>query len=291
MAYTPIITDKEMYELQRYTYAMTSESFSNPITALSDAAIAGFNHVTGTLQGITQSFKTLFNTKVEELELDFSPSATAATLSQVRYIDMVEMMAYTPAGLQCRWKVYLDVLCLCAGFLTRAEKEFLVPYRHFVTDVLGGKFTNSIVGFSVKTQEFTDERLKLLNAVSELFVAPDGKAAPKEDNLETSWGKVVANNSEWDGVCKLSKHLIDGLDHIKRGKLKEGADKVSRVLDGIMKNQSNSYSAKMLEDITKGGIEYVNILEFYSVTYYRALTVLGAIKNTSEHIRATLTNK
>jgi hypothetical protein len=81
--------------------------------------------------------------------------------------------------------------------------------------------------------------------------------------------------------------LIKSLNEIKRDKLKENADRVSRVLTGLMRPSPDSYSSKTLSDIASGGVEYVSLLEFYSVTYYRALTVLGSIKNTSEHIRKT----
>jgi hypothetical protein len=78
------------------------------------------------------------------------------------------------------------------------------------------------------------------------------------------------------------------MNGISRAKLKERADKVSRVLHGIMQTKSTEYSSKTLNDISMGGVEYVSLLEFYSVTYYRVLTMVGALDNTANHIKATM---
>ena len=286
--YTPTVYAEDMVALLRFNNALTAESSANPFARMSDVAVAGFNHVTNTLAGLTQSFKTIFTVKAQELELGFSPSSVSAVVGKCRYVDMTEMLAYRPAGLKCSYRVYLDALCQCAEFLQRTEKEFMVPYQEFVTNVLAGKLNNSITGFTIKTDAFTKERLALLAVVSDLFKEPENDRKPATDDLETTWGKVVANNAEWDGACKLIKELNAMMNGISRMKLKERADKVSRVLNGIMQTSSTAYSSKTLNDISAGGVEYVNILEFYSVTYYRVLTMVGALDNTAKHIKATM---
>lgn len=284
--YTEIASPDDMTALLRYNYAMAFESQHNPLGPVKEMALAGFSHVAGTLQSLTSSFTGLFSKRIDTLELGFSPSTVKAALSGVNYVDMTEMLAYAPAGLTSGWKAYLDALCLCTAFFKRAEEEFLRPYQVFVTETLGGKNSRSIVGFTVKTDKYTKEREDLNLLIRGLFTA-DEKRQPAPDSLETSWGKVVGNNTEFDAVCKLSSDLIKSLNEVKRERLKENADRVTRVLAGIMQPSPDTYSSKTLSDIASGGVEYVNLLEFYSVTYYRALTVLGSIKNTAEHIRKT----
>lgn len=286
--YTPTASAEDMAQVLRFTNTLATESSINPFTKMSDVAMAGFNQVTNTLAGLTQSFKTLFTVKTVDLELGFSPIAVSAAVHSCRYVDMGEMLAYRPAGLNCTYRTYLDQLCECAEFIHRADKEFLQPYQEFVTETLGGKMNRSIIGFSVKTDAFTKERLAHLALVSELFNTPKADHKPKEDDLETKWSKVVANNAEWDGVVKVTKDLVEIMNGISRAKLKERADKVSRVLHGIMQTKSTEYSSKTLNDISMGGVEYVSLLEFYSVTYYRVLTMVGALDNTANHIKATM---
>ena len=63
------------------------------------------------------------------------------------------------------------------------------------------------------------------------------------------------------------------------------ADGTEALLRAIMKTNFSEYNTKALNDVAVGGTEYVSMLEFYSVTYYRVLTILGSIKLTSDHIR------
>lgn len=284
--YIEIASPDNMRTLSRYNYAMATEAMHNPLSPVKDLALAGFTHLAGTLQTLTSAFTGVFSKRVDQLELGFSPVGVKAAITGVNYVDMTEMLAYAPAGLNSGWKAYLDALCLCSEFIQRSEESFMRPYQLFVTDTLAGKNSRSIIGFTVKTEAVTKEREELNRLISELF-ASDGKQPPAPDSLETTWGKVVGNNSEFDAVCRLCNDLIKSLNEIKRDKLKENADRVSRVLTGLMRPSPDSYSSKTLSDIASGGVEYVSLLEFYSVTYYRALTVLGAIKNTSEHIRKT----
>ena len=286
-AYEPIAAPEDMHRLLRYNGALVYESAGNPIAPVLDMAMAGYTHIASQLHSLTTAFTGVFSKRIDNLELGFSPTGTMAVLRKVNYTDMMEMEAYVPPGLTAGWVPYLDALCLAANLIKDAEEDFLRPYQVFVTETLGKPNQMGIVGFTGKTKDFTKRREELIKLTADLFTSKE-KGGANPEAITTTWSKVVGNNSEFDGVCARCNGLIKLLNEVRRDKLKDNADKVSRVIHGLMRPAPTAYSSKTLQDVAEGGVEYVSILEFYAVTHYRALTLLAAIKRTAEHINATL---
>lgn len=284
MPYNELVSAKDLARLQLVNTVLAGESEINPFAKLTESTLSAFESVGTTLQNIFEKTKTVFNKKEPKLELGFSPTAVQECLREVRYIDMREMLAYKPAGLKCGWKPYLDELVLCTELLSNIEEEFFRPYREFLSNLLEGKGKQSISGLNLPVQKHANRRLRCLERISKEFNAVDPKK-DASDSLESTWGEVVSNNGEWEGVCKLLKKVIDVLNDMDRPQMLKDADGTEALLRAIMKTNFSEYNTKALNDVAVGGTEYVSMLEFYSVTYYRVLTILGSIKLTSDHIR------
>lgn len=276
-----------MAKIQAFNMVLAAESMANPFSSLTQNISDGIASVTSTVTNSLNDFIASFTTDGAPLELGFSPTQTAHTLKNVRYTDIMELKAYAPAGLTVKWKVYLDELCYSAELLAGIEKNLLRPFREFLSKILEGKSSGSISGLNIDIKKYRDARVMCMENISKLF----SRSVDNNDNLETSWNKVVANNSDWSGVCTLTTKLVDSLNDLNRKKLKRNADNTSALMKAVINSNFTEYNKKILSDISEGATEYVKFLEFYTVTYYRALTMLGAIKLTSEHILGSLSDR
>lgn len=216
--------------------------------------------------------------------LSIEPRKFAQAIKPIPYTSVCDLNAAVPEGLK---STYLEALAAISKSVDhvpmgiRRLDEYLAYLAKVVTD---HRLTSSFADDKKFVAMCATERKVCYDAIGKCFTSGSYKADQKVKD-------VLKKNGDWEVVIEKTNELISKMESVDREKISQKIGQCSTYLNLIMKNfeedgdrKITQEAAKRLGDLTEN---IAREIEFFSLTYYRVLTMRGAIQNTTELVYNT----
>lgn len=233
-----------------------------------------------------KSYLGFFETPVKPIVLTSNQREFIKLISKTRFIDIDQLRAFVPEGLDALYLDYALILDEAVGKVSRIVPDILNRYTIYLGTLIN--FDDAVRD----TKDF-EKQLKLeeMNRLS--IVEKFSGCFKKNSNVtETRLGKVVRRNSDWDTLFRHMEAMNNTIRSVDRTEIKKKITECSGYLDvlkkrieeGSFKNASN----ESVKNIAALAYSVATELEFYSVVYYKVEALNAAINSTVQSVTTTL---
>lgn len=205
------------------------------------------------------------------------------TINAHSYIDLMKLRATVPEGMNCTYLEILTPLQEASVYLKGIQSHVVQPYSVYLASFVSTKNTSlSTESKAYEYQQLEAQRDARLATFSKLYNSDS-------HNVDSTVGRVISRNADWEPVLRLRNEVIKNLESVNRDNLKKEVNNavmyLGLILDNMKKNPSDT-SPEAAQRLSLGAYQIAKELEFFSITYFRALTVSAAIDSTMEHIKS-----
>jgi hypothetical protein len=203
------------------------------------------------------------------------------TVNSVAYADLMMLSATVPEGMSCTYLEMLEPLLETSEYLKGIQAHVVQPYSLYLASFLSNENTS----LSTETKRFEykkleDDRDARLNKFSKLYDADSY-------NTKTTVGKVISRNADWQPALGMLQKIISNLEAVNRRAVKKEIDTcvdyLALISDSLKRNKTRT-SPEAAERLSLGAYQVAKEMEYFSISYYRALGLSAAIESTMEHI-------
>lgn len=251
--------------------SIAQEGFISDFASYVSNIFNAFRNTSGYLEvrGFSKSEKTIPLTKQNKQFLELVNSMPFTELRQLR--------AYRPEGMLCTYLVMLDALLESSEYLKGLYASVVHPYSLYLARFL----SNTDTALSPESKRFEYKKLEeardqRIAQFTKLYKADSYKT-------DTTVGEVVLRNADWNEVLVKQKTIIANLEAIDRKAIKreidQATDYLALIADNIKKSGAQT-RPEAAERLSLGAYQVAKELEYFSNTYYRALSMNGAIDKT-----------
>ena len=207
-------------------------------------------------------------------------------LKKINYLEMRELKAYVPAGLEVSYIEYIEALKPVVASLQRIVADVLNPYAHFLAGVVSDKRAALATDFfSFNHKEIETKRKEAYASISKCFSSTNNQET-------TTIAKVVGRNSDWPDIFKEVKALTTALKSVNRSTVmhltKQCEDYLSIIHDNLHSNKLDKVTPEVANTLAQGAYQVASELEHFSIVYYRVLSLEGCISNTVDKVNSVL---
>jgi hypothetical protein len=210
----------------------------------------------------------------------------AGQLIATPYPHMRNQQVPCVAGIKTDYLTYTERLADDAKFCRRLEAEYLDPFIAY----LSAKLNNPDGLRSVRPDNSLDHiTIKDLNvhntAMSKLVDTHDEK-------MSKPYGKLIRRNADWPEVIAHSKVIHEAFtegDHERfKGKIERANTLLASLIQRLTADQdAYKISAPVLKTVVDVAYVIANAVEYYGVTYRRALVLDYALDQLIESVKKT----
>lgn len=241
----------------------------------------------GLMPSVINAFKGVDTSKIPKMpSLTSTESSFVALIDRHSYGEMREFKAHCPEGMAVTYLQYLDGMLHAVEHVLEFVPNILNPYLIFLAHLTSAR--NAVMSSEDRSAWHKELQAKR-EALEEAFRK---SLANKNVRTETKLGNVIERNSDWAEVFQKCAVLRSKLDGVKIDNISKLVTQAEECLEIIYKNASNGHmqsaSPEVLQRIADGAFQISAELEFVSVTYYRALVITQAVKDTTESITKVL---
>lgn len=202
-------------------------------------------------------------------------------VGSVPFTEMRQIRAYVPEGMSCTYLEILDQLVESSEYLKGLYAQVVHPYSLYLARFLSDKNTS----LSPESKRF--EYAKLEEA-RDARIAEFTKLYKSDSyKTESTIGLVINRNADWNEVLLKQKTVIANLEAVDRKALKREIDQctdyLALIADNIKRSGQNT-RPEAAERLSLGAYQVAKEIEYFSNTYYRALSVNAAIDKTVENL-------
>jgi hypothetical protein len=217
--------------------------------------------------------------------MSIEPKKFASTIKSIPYTSVSEMSAVVPEGMKGTFMEALDAVERCVDHIPVGMK-MLDEYELFLAQFVADRKFN-IATYDDRKIHTNAEKIRkdLFTMVGKVFT--DNSYQTKRKIKD-----VVKRNGEWEVIIKRTNDLIARLESIDRDAVQRKIKQCVAYLDIIAKNFAAEKDRKVSQEAAQrlGNMAQSvgREMEFFSVVYYRALSLRGAIQNTSEAVQSVM---
>ena len=248
----------------------TGQGIVDRLAALVNPIGVGIAALTSKVKNINFTPNFLFNSKTEE-----------EAIKNVNFITISKVYLNVPEGLDIKLHAYLELLDEAATHTDGIIDECLIPFKHFVADIVSNKASMASASkYSMVQNKLAVPREKL----NGLF----GKAFKKGSyNAQKQFGQVFGNMREYLMCIDICEELNVWQGRIKTKELFKHLDEINEVcealLDMVDKGHVEEASKANLKHLSDAAFQLGKELEFLAVLIFRIQTV-GATMNQARMI-------
>lgn len=245
---------------------------------------------TGMFKGLIGAVKNVTGYLTEFLSFEKKGALTigahqfAQAIKPIPYASVSEINAAVPEGLK---STYLEALQAISKSVDRVPTgiQHLEQYLSYLSAAVSDhRLTTSFADDKKFIATCAAERKACYDAIGKHFTAGSYKANQKIKD-------VLKKNGDWEKVIEITNDLVRRMESVDREQIDRKINQCSVYLSLLAKNfdedgdrKVSQEAAKRLGDLTENIAREV---EFFSLTYYRVLTMRGAIQNTTELVYNT----
>lgn len=204
------------------------------------------------------------------------------TVNSVAYADLMKLSATVPEGMACTYLQMLTPLLETSEYLKGIQAHVVQPYSLYLASFLSNENTS----LSTETKRFEYSKLETnRNArLSEFTKLYDADSY----NTKTLVGRVIERNADWQTVLAMLQKTTANLEAVDRKAIKREIDNcvdyLALITDSLKRNKSRT-SPEAAERLSLGAYQVAKEMEYFSISYYRALGLSAAIEDTMSHIK------
>lgn len=230
-------------------------------------------------------FSRKFVTKEPAITLKASDRDFLKLISGEQYLNLISYAAHVPEGMTASYLEYLIVLNQSVEHCAKNTLSMMNEYSLFLAQIVTNRELKHTVRSNVpKMQTLEKERKALVERM--------GKCFSQTTNATVSYGDVVARNSDWQNVFELLEQSNRAVNFISRDTLHKKADECNRLLEIVIKQIKAGYyddaSPEVTANLSEGAYQAASELEFFSVVYYKLLTLNTAIADTIKKVTESI---
>ena len=210
--------------------------------------------------------------------------AFLALISQHSYLELREIKAFVPEGLDKPFLDYVILLHAAVQHCSRFYTDTLVPYTTFLAHLVSSPDAlRSLNDQGVKNAQLAAQREGFYSHRRSLFgTQPVGRQRVAQ---------VVERNADWSQVLNGTNSVVTQMSQIKRSAIDEQLRQANDYLDILhSKLQKGELPAnpEVCKALADGAYQVGAELEFFSVTYYWVLALQGSLNNTMEEVQRVI---
>lgn len=203
-------------------------------------------------------------------------------ISHYTYLDLAQTRTFVPEGMH---STYLDYGHTLLDASEQAVKvvDTLNTYSTYLAMIITNKNSELSTKNNNKFYEGMESRRNTLHH------GLGAHFATGKHETNTTYGKVVARNSDWKEVFALSDKISTTLNTVDRKaliqKTKETNEYMQEIIRMIDDGQLENMSPAVANEFAEGAYQIASELEFFSLTYYRGMAFTTAVNDTVKRIR------
>ncbi len=223
-----------------------------------------------------------FSKYPEQNNLSKENKAFIGTVNSVPFAELMKLSATVPEGMICKYVEILQPLLETSEYLKGIQAHVVQPYSLYLASFLSNENT------SLSTESKAFEYSKLEQARDRRIAQFTPLYNPDSYVTQTTVGRVVDRNADWYLVLGMQKAIITNLEAINRKAIKKEVDNcvdyLALIADNIKRNKTKT-RAEAAERLSLGAYQVAKEMEYFSISYYRALGLNSAIEDTVKHIQ------
>lgn len=252
------------------------ESITSMMTAMLDTVNETRQRLINALPGLKRGFAG--NTDLTALHgfagMTSDQAALLKNLRHVTYGEIRNVNATVPEGMTSTYLTYLQALKPAVEHLRDIVPNVVMPYTVFLAHLV----SNKSAALSTNGGGIDYDKLERARDAS---YAALGACFSKGTHVRSTVGEVVERNADWVQVLKETKELSDIIGQIKRDRVRELTRQCEDYLEAIYQNlQSGSIeeiAPEAARSLARGAYQVASELTYFSVVYYRVLTLTAAV--------------
>jgi hypothetical protein len=231
----------------------------------------------------TKGFLSSFNASEPGIVMKVNPREFVKEINKHSYLDISPLAAFVPEGLDVPYQQYAIVLEAAAMHASNVLSGIMNTYTVFLAQLISNPDA------ALSTASFNREHDHLEKQRQEFNMVLGSCFKNGSTKTEVSIRDVVERNAEWEEVIKTSSTIMDLVNNVNRKTLNKKITECSLYLDVILektkRGELKNLSPEGIKNLASGAYNVACELEFYSATYYRALTYINCIDMTAEHFQ------
>ena len=274
------------------TVIFTQDDKLQRLMTLSAEAAAAENFFTMNLSSVYKDLvlqiKSIFQYAEDLVVKDDIPSLKSdqkkfvGMVQRLPYTSMTSIRAYSPEGMIKSYLEYLDVLYPASIHLKGILTDVLQPYAQYLARYVSDhQFTSNVNQDKRDIQQQEKVRADFQKKFQHCY-------GRDQFGGVTTVGKVIHRNSDWAPVFKKMNDVVANMDSVDRTKLentvRECTDYIEMIANGLKEEKNRKVSQEAANRLGEYAHSVARELEFFSVTYYRTIALVGAIDKTIESI-------
>lgn len=261
---------------------------------LAASSTAGYasNKLVDFFKGLFPTIVNAFNTtdsldKLPKYEgLGKEHRAFLQKLSLHSYAELRGMRAYRPAGLHVSFLAYLKELDVAVNHVQAFQAETLTPYLTFLAHLTA--HSNA----ALSTEEHRKEHQALAAKRDAMDAAFAKMFKPGDTSAETTVGVVTERNADWPELLVQANTLSNKVESLRLATIqqmvKQAEDYLDMLFHQAQQGKLENATPEVMQNLADGAYQIASELEFLSVTYYRAIVLNQAIKDTMEKLHEAM---
>lgn len=206
-------------------------------------------------------------------------------ISKHTYLDIKELGAYVPEGMDVSYREYADYL-LPATKHVMGVMQTLSEFSVYLARLVSSNELHLSTGDLAAKYRGLEEARKLIN--EDL-----GKCFAKgSTRTDVSIGKVVARNAEWPDLFNMAEDMTKNVFSIDRPKLIKLIHETSELMEAVERKikaaEMDGVSPNVVQNIADGAYQVASELEFFAVTYYKVEVFVTCLNRTVEHFKTVM---
>ena len=252
-------------------------------------------YISNTVSNIAKKIFDVFN-----IELDFFKSIESkniySTVSHIlkiknnvlhitkiiNFISFQNLVAYVPEGFSVKYvegiKKYLEVLTYLENNLIKNMLDFNTQIGYIINSKVKSDISNIVNKTHRNIMANSKIKDNLIKDVSKLF--------SNKTTTETTIGKVIKNNGEWEEIIKHTEQLGTRLSKFSLKDIKDLMNTTNELLASLVKvikeNETSHLEVKEIKQIAEASYVIASELEFFVATSYDIIALIRAISDTMD---------
>lgn len=198
-------------------------------------------------------------------------------LNKTQYLKMTSYAVFIPEGLAVPYLVYLetlkDAIDHCFQTTEKSLNEFTTSLAQVITN---RELKYYVAPMKSKFDAMEKNRALLVKRLGECFNQTTATTASYED--------VVARNTEWSQIFSLLDVASNTTNKISHDHLHKKSEECNMLLSTIIRQIQNGEfvdaGPEVTNNLSNGAYQVASELEFFSMVYYRIMTLSTAISDT-----------
>lgn len=268
-------------KLQKHLYKVELHSEGFAMEGINIAAFQGmFKSLVESVKATVNHMSSFLNfEKVGRLTIE--PKKFSSTMRNIPYTAVGEMSAVVPEGLKGTFLEAIEAVEKCVDHIPSGIR-MLDEYEAFLAQFISDKKFNN-ASYDDKKVHLNAEktRMGLYAGVGKVFTTGSYKTKQKVKD-------VVKRNGDWEIIMTKTNEMVSKLEGIDREAIQRKINQCSAYLEIIsgdfQKEKDRKVSSEAAQRLGNMAHSVAKEMEFFSLTYFRTLSLQGAVQNTSEAI-------